>query len=238
MIRLCDVNNKSAQSKPLPEYAPVSVKDEMNKPTYNALDCRSNSQLFLSDRNIYGMNQYVVKLNIDNMTRANPDKLKKLVPVRMIKWAEKTNINDYEDIFNDTMATLRYLNEKFLTDNGDLYDIDGCHALNVFQNMGRVTDKCGKPSIKKYDEMLATDYHTIDLWRPQTTTQENNKFRYDNAIPMWQKSMNRRHYSRANDGLHDAIPERASLDTQLRGYDMSNIKKGAEYYENHFYENL
>ncbi len=238
MIRLCEVSNKSNQFQPLPIYDPVSLKDEKNKPAYNPLDCASNARLFLSDKNIYGMRSYIVALNTDGMTQTNPRKIQQIIPGRMRLWAKQNDINDYEDMFNDAMATLRYLNQKFLKDNGDLYDARGCHALNVFQNKGQVSDECGNTSLKKYDEMLATDYHTIDLWRPQITTQENSMFRYKNEIPIWQKSMNRRHYSKENDGLHAAIPERASLDMQLRGYDMSNIKKGAEYYENYFYENM
>ena len=184
------------------------------------------------------MRSYIVARNVEYMTRADPQEVHKQTTMRMIKWARETNIDDYEDMFNDTMATLRYLNKKFVVENGDLYDISGCHALNMFQNKGVVTNRCGTTATKKYDEMTAGDYHTIDLWKPVNVTQENSMFRYKNEIPMWQKSMNRRHYSRENDGLHAAKAERASLNNQLRGYDMTNIYKGNKYYENYFYENL
>ena len=50
--------------------------------------------------------------------------------------------------------------------------------------------------------------------------------------------MNTRHHDRCNDGLRDAIPERASLNNKIHGYDMSNIIKGSTYYENPSYENV
>ena len=57
-------------------------------------------------------------------------------------------------------------------------------------------------------------------------------------IPMWQKSMNIRQYDKGNDGLHASNPYRASLDMQVRGYNMSNIIKGSEFYENYHYEHI
>ena len=50
--------------------------------------------------------------------------------------------------------------------------------------------------------------------------------------------MNTRHYDRCNDGLHTAYSSRASLNNQIRGYDMKEIYKGCENYENYYYENL
>ena len=50
--------------------------------------------------------------------------------------------------------------------------------------------------------------------------------------------MNIRQYDVANDGLHTATPERASLDTQIHGYDMSNIVKGSTNYENYYFEHI
>lgn len=238
MIRLCVASNKTSTFQPLPIYEPISIKDENNRPMYNPLDCASNARLFLSDKNIYGMVSYMAVLNTENMTQVSIKEIQKITPGRMHQWAKANSINDYEDMYNNAISTLKFLNQKFLKDNGDLYDANGCHALNVFQNKGRVSDACGNTAVKKYDEMLATDYHTIDVWRPQITTKENNMFRYNNEIPIWQKSMNRRHYGKENDGLHSAIPERASLNNQVHGYDMSNIKKGATYYENYFYENI
>lgn len=237
MITLCDDNNKSSQFNPLPIYDPISVKEERNKPVYNNMDCISNTQLFLSTKNIFGMCKYIVARNVENMTQVNHKQIQKIIPGQMRKWAIETNINDYEDMHNNPISTMRYLNEKFLKENGNLYGRRGCQSLNVFQNMGQVTDKCGRQSLKKYDDMLANDYHTIDMWKPQTTTREDSMFRYGNKIPMWQQSMNRRHYDTSNDGLHAAEYERASLNNQIHGYDMSNIVKGANYYDNHFYEN-
>lgn len=229
--------NSTEQTLDMPGYCPISVKAEKNKPETNNFPL-TNKQIFLSERNVTDMIYYIVSLNIKNLTKYPLDKLKKITPIYMVKWAEDQSINDFEYLTNDIILTLEFLNKKFLINHSMLYDRAGVNSLNVFQNTGRVTDKCNRESNKKYDEMLAADYHTLDLWQPFEVFTYDKAQRYCNKIPIWQSSMNTRELDRSNDGLHAALPERASLNNQIHGYDMDNIIKGSEYYKNYYYENI
>ena len=238
-IQLEDVNSQ-IDALHMPEYCPISVKDEMNKPAYNDFDDMTNTQLFLSNKNIYYMLYAMVSLNRVNKTNIDTNKLQTRIPKLMAEWAIKHKIDNATYVTGDIMQNLGFLNKKFLINYGSLYDRAGYHALNVFQLEDTVTDRCGRTSIKKYDEMLVADYHTLNLWDDDSNHiyAYNQASRYCNKIPVWQKSMNTRHYDLSNDGLRAAVPERASLDNQTRGYDMSNIIKGSTSYENYYYENL
>jgi hypothetical protein len=228
--------NSTKQRINMPGYCPISVKDEINKP--EPFVNITNGDAFLSKKNIHSMVYYVTSLNEKNKTGKSPDKFKKEIPVLMKKWAKKEKINDFEDLNDNILLTLEFLNKKFLINYGCLYDRPGVKAINVFHNKAIVTDACNKQTRKKYDEMLASDYHTLDLWQPNEVFTYDKRNRYCNKIPIWQKSMNTRNLDLSNDGLHDAKADRASLDNQIHGYNMENIIKGSTYYENYYYENL
>lgn len=244
--------NSVSMAYQMPWYCPISVKEEKNMPHPSNFPT-DNISIFLSKKNIYNMVYYVVALNTSNKTdlvrtqsgdleRQREEKLKIMqdqIPIKMYEWAKTNSINDYEDLYDNIFMRLNYLNKQFLLDNGDLFDLIGKESINVFQiKNDKVTDRCGNISEKKYDEMLASDYHTLDLHKPLDIFRTNGNFRYANNIPIWQKSMNTRHYDRCNDGLHTAFAERASLNNQIHGYDMSEIYKGSVNYENYYYENL
>ena len=249
IIQLYDVDSYDLLTNK--DYCPISVKDEINKPVFNDFDNMSNTQLFLSKKNIYYMTHAFVTLNkanksnnepLNNANKANNEtnKLKRMIPNLMNEWAAKNKINNADGATGDIIENLAFLNNRFLKEYGYLYNISGTNTLNVFRIKDVVTDDCGRQYTKKYDEMLAADYHTLNLWRDNSkdTYANNAKFRDCNRIPVWQKSMNIRHYDLDNDGLHAAKFERASLDTQTRGYDMSNIVKGSTNYENYYYDNI
>ena len=219
------------------EYYPTSVKDTNNRPIINNFPW-TNSEIFLSKKNVDHMVYYMIALNTKNYTKTDPKITKRKVPPLMKKWATVTEIDDYESLDNNIITNLEFLNKKFLTDNGCLFDIANVNSLNVFQITNKVTDNCNRNYNKKFDEMLAVDYHTIDLHQYYETMTYNKNYRYKNSIPVWQRSMSTRNYDRENDGLRDANPDRASLENQIHGYDMSNIIKGSTYYDNPSYEHL
>ena len=72
------------------------------------------------------------------------------------------------------------------------------------------------------------DTRNMDIWRPERTVRMNNDYRYNNQIPVWQCSMNKRNYDRDNDGLEHSDPNRSSLETPIRGYEMTDIYKHAQ----------
>lgn len=215
------------------DYTINSVKDYKNITLDNYLDYVTNMQIFLSNKNI---NYIILKAVSLNKKNKNPYKLKKLIQIMpnfMYVWAKDKKINNMSYINNDIVQTLSFLNNQFLLDNSMLYNSsNGYFSINVYKTNDTVTDRCGIPSVKKYDKMLASEFHTLNLWNEDNKTFTHDSInRYDNKIPYWQKSMNTRHYDKSNDGFHDDIPERSSLNTQNNGYDMTNIIKGSTIYD-------
>lgn len=218
----------------MPWYCPTSNKHIINRITSDNFPS-DNISIFLSKKNIYNLIQNVISLNSFNKTSLskehNIEKLQIIqqqIPIKMEQWSRDNAINDYEDLNDNILIRLNYLNKSFLETHGYLFDIFNKESINVFHiESDKITDKCGKIFEKKYDEMLAQDYHTIDVHQPLNIFKNNNNFRHNNNIPVWQKSMNTRHYDKRKiDGLHSSNPERASLNTFSKGYDMTEIYKG------------
>lgn len=214
-------------------YCPISIKEQNNKPNINVFDEMTNADIFLSKKNIDHVVYTVMKLNEANKNNNNMDNIKQ-IPNYMLNWSNRENINDFEYVYDDILLVLQFLNNKFLNDNSFLFDMV---SNNIFKVKDTVLEN-GNKTKKKYNEMTADDYKTLDVWQEQNVFVYNNINRYKNTIPIWQKSMNVRHFERESEGLHAYNADRASLDNQVRGYDMSNIIKGSVFYENNFYENI
>jgi hypothetical protein len=233
-IQLRDVDPTDYQDHKF-EYCPISVKEKMNPPADNYFDTMTNTQIFLSNKNIYYILYVMVSLNKSNKTSIDTNKLQEKIPKLMAEWAIKNKIDRSTYVTGDIIQNLEFLNNKFLNSHKNLYSNHCQDTLNVLQLKHRVTDRCGRESSKKYNEMLASDYHTLNLWNDKS----NDIYTYNavsrdcNKIPLIQKSMNTRHYDRSNDGLRVNVPDQSSLNNQNRGYDMSNIIKGSTIYENY-----
>jgi hypothetical protein len=217
-------------------YCPISHKEKMNPPDTNYLDGMSNTDIFLSKKNIHYMTYFLVAMCKKNMTGTNPGELAPLVPTMMIEWSKKNTLDDFEYIYDDILLTLEFLNKKFITNHACVYGKNDNSSINVFRAKGAITvDECGNEETKKYSEMTAENYKNMDVWQDTQEYTYDKRNRYDNSIPIWQRSMNIRQYEHVFDGLHTSNPTRASLDTQLRGYNMSNIIKGSEFYKQYDY---
>ena len=233
-IQLHDVNSM-VQPVYMSEYCPISIKEEKNPPADNDLDNVTHTGIFLSEKNIHYMTYYIVSLN-KTTTGQQLINLAKQIPGLMIQWSKKEDLNNFEYVYNNILLTLSFLNKKFLVNHAYLYRGTENADINVFRTKDVVTDKCGNEELKKYDEMTAAEYSTLDVWRDEQVYTYDKLNRYQNKIPTWQKSMNIRQYDRSNDGLHSAYSDRASLDSQVRGYNMDNIHKGLEFYQVPAYE--
>ena len=67
------------------------------------------------------------------------------------------------------------------------------------------------------------DYHELNYWNNNPVYTDNSKYRYNNKIPIYQKSMQTRHYDRDNEGLRG----RGSLiNDRSRKYDLTEIEEG------------
>jgi hypothetical protein len=220
----------------LKPYCPISNKEKLNPPSINYIDIATNTSLFLNKKNIDHISDYIISLNIKQNTGYDLKHLRKNIPSIMEKWAKSVNLDDYEYIYENPITTLAYINHRFLVNNGNLFQKD--ITKNVFRMDGMTTDKNGNKVFKKYSEMTANEYKNINLWTQNDIFTNNDKYRYGNKIKEWEIGLYTRHYDRNNDGLQHSIPDRASLNTQVRGYDMSNIIKGSTFYDNYYYENI
>jgi hypothetical protein len=206
----------------------MSVKDEQNQTRTDHFSQMSKTSLFMRPDNIAHMIRYIIALNTQHKTGNPPNDIMQDTPEYMGKWATNQHLDDYENMQDNWLTTLDFINKKFVRDHGFMYDRGNVSTFNVFRIKDRVADSCGNTSLKKYDEMTAEDYQTLDVWRHQETKVWDSLSRYGNRIPQWQKSMQKRSYDRSNEGYHDADPDRASLENQVHGYDMSNILRGHE----------
>jgi hypothetical protein len=206
----------------------MSVKDEENQTRLDHFSQMSKTELFLRHDNISHMIQYIIALNTHHKTNTPPGNIVQNTPVYMKKWAYAQKLDDYENMQDNWLTTLDFINKQFVKGHGFMYDRGNVDTFNVFRIKDRVSDEYGNTSLKRYDEMTATDYQTLDVWRHQETKVWDNIFRYGNRVPQWQKSMQKRPYDRENEGYHEADSDRSSLETQIHGYDMSNIIRGNE----------
>ena len=233
-IQIRDVNS-TFESVSMSDYCPISVKEENNPPSVSEFDALTNIGIFLSEKNANYMTYYITSYN---KTKYNPNLLKisKQIPNLMKQWASKQNLNDFKGSYDNILEILAFLNKKFLVNHAYLFENTEMNNINVFKSKDEITDKLGHNEMKKYEEMTADEYRTLDVWREQQVFTYDKLNKYQNKIPTWQKSMNIRQYDKSNDGLHVTEPERASLDTQIRGYNMENIHKGLEFYQVPGYE--
>ena len=73
---------------------------------------------------------------------------------------------------------------------------------------------------------IVDNTRNMDVWSEDKTIRQNSNFRYNNRIPRWQ-CLNKRHYDRSSDGFHDSNKDRASLENQIHGYNMQDVRKYA-----------
>lgn len=216
-------------------YCNISNKDSMNIPTTIQLDELSNSDIFLSEKNIHYMTYFIISMNKKNMTKTNPQSIKIMVPKMMHDWSINENLNDYEYIYDNILLRVAFINKRFIKEFEWIYDGSNKLSMNVFRVSNTVTvDDKGNEETKKYSEMTAQDYANMDVWKSNQEYTHDKRSRYNNEIPIWQKSMNVRKYETESEGLHTLDPDRASLNTQVRGYNMNNYIKGSEYLNNKF----
>ncbi|MGL5934894.1 MAG: hypothetical protein ACRCZI_04650 [Cetobacterium sp.] len=161
---------------------------------------------------------------------------KEKVPQAMYKWILYTD--PPRDFY--TMDVVEYLNKQFVKQHFQFYDFKTRDNLcttpdsNVYRNSVDITfvdESCKDATAhfvsKNYNNLLASDYGLIDVWAPTTVEYTNTDMRYFNKVPVWQKSMNKRHYDQGNQGFR-TTKERASLNTPLSGYGSDFHKLVAE----------
>lgn len=210
----------------------LSVKEINNRPTQI---CRKDElSMFMSKTNQINVTKQIYLLHKSNHGVLGYLHFKMNVPNRMYFWISNKNLNNDPNVdkFIDIVA---FLNKMFIKDNSDLYEFksaenDDLLDKNVYKSQAMFGLHLDDGSIisysKDYQNLTAEDIRNLDVWTPQTVEVSNINKRYKNEVPVWQKSMNTRNYSRDNEGLR-TTSNRASLNTIISGYgdDMKLIRK-------------
>jgi hypothetical protein len=213
----------------------IYTKKDMENKSFN-LSVKSNYIYFMEISNQIYLTKKIYLLHKSNHGLMDYLYFKDVVPKIMKDWAIKNNINNIKSL-KESYNELYYINKLFINSNGYLYNINsGLNNLrhlpniNVYRSkitLGYSVEDNGEiaSETKLYKDMLASDIVNIDVWEKQTDEVSYDNFRYKNQIPIWQKTMQNRHYDRDNEGYQTDDPERASLNNQVHGYNMDAIKK-------------
>lgn len=151
--------------------------------------------------------------------------------------------SNFKSVTNDWTVELDYINKHFFDKYkeylkyGDkmtlqqmekelLKELDQKIDFNPYRHEAYIHGK-GKV---KYKDMTVYDIRALDVWKPQQITADSSKFRYNNEIPSWRRSLHRRHFDVANDGLR-YTPYSSSREVPIRGYNMKEIIDASEKYK-------
>lgn len=209
-------------------YQPLATeKGWRNRPNevgYTNVDIFS---VFVSDSNQALLANSLYQTARQNGNKASLEKFFNLIPLALDEFCKKTDISGYA-MAEDTATgivnwtdILRAVNNDFLK---FCYNLLKWNTFNPFRSWVEVGDAENRRQVRMQD-VLADDIPTINVWATQDTQRENKNFRYENKIPVWQWSMNTRHYDKSNEGFACGDPDRASLDNPIYGYDMKPIYK-------------
>jgi hypothetical protein len=170
--------------------------------------------LFLSDGNRQLLTHSIFKLNRKLGGTDTIEETRNLVETVLVEFTKRTNFDGYLNAsfhatgLYDWVEILRALNRDFMK---LAHNYLTWNAFVPTRATIEVGDR-GKRVEKKMSELQAEDYGTIDVWAVQEVSISNDVMRYNNRIPVWQRSMNIRHYDRSNEGLAQRDSSRASLE--------------------------
>jgi hypothetical protein len=218
----------------------LSEKERKNVPSI--VYEKSIGSVFLGTKNILYCTKEIFLLHTSNHGLLNYLYFRSIVPKRMLSWISKFKPPQS----SNGIDMLKYLNKTFIQHQQDLYEfkcedkIDVLVDRNVYKQNKTIhlVDEFGNNAeiIKRPKDMMASDYSLLDVWREQTTEISNEQQRYGNKIPVWQRSLNSRHYDLGNEG-YSASKERSSLNTNVYGYGSAmaelEAKKAEQYKKNY-----
>jgi len=173
------------------------------------------------------------------------------VPKWMEEYATETNIykyvedpigpftSDYNWLYKYYIEALSKFNREFFkkyyyfVKRVDPYELTGLtgepdwNPYKARMTVGSKNEFENTMARRSYMDMVyfPEKWGEIDVWKDQDVIRYNKNFRYNNELPVWNSPGAKRWYDRSNEGLHDGDPDRASLDTPVRGYIMEDVLK-------------
>jgi hypothetical protein len=199
-------------------------KGVRNKPTEIHVDLNA---LFLFEGNETLLHTSLLKVYRQNGGHAPAKKVRAFISKLMRKFAKSRDLNDYVSIeaqatgYSNYAECLRAINNDF---THEFYKYMPWNAYNPVREKIEVGPTEFRV-LKKGYELRPEDYGTLDLWREQVVQLRDSVYRDGNKIPFYQATVCSRHYDKSNEGLRCGSADRASLETPVYGYDMTQIYK-------------
>ena len=233
-----------------------TVKNAKNIPTDFDIDM---NELFMSKNNQEYLSLQLYSINKKNGGYSKLDKFKILTPKLMFKYSNEFPIKN-ETYIDDTPTTIDQLGldmyqshtgynaiskrqnwlENFRSINNKF--INWCSKYLKWNIYVPFREKSTVGSINEFENnireirnsnLLADDIKELNVWRPYDINNDKSKYRYNNTIPFWQRSMNIRHTDRSNEGFREGNDAyRSSLDNPIYAYDMRRVKDLMSRYQN------
>ena len=209
------------------EFQPLSS----HKSVFNRASSIGFTEVDITDLFHSSSNQLLLARNLHAVNGKNGgtskfDVFESLVPKAQKEFCRRNDITAYE--MAETQSTgmvdwaelLRVINNNFLK---FCYNMLRWNNFNPFRSRAMV-GATGSRKSKKYNEMLADDIPTLDIWADQQVERYNSQYWLGNQIPVWRTTLHTRHFDRSNGGLRNGNSDRASLEGFSLGYDMSAAK--------------
>lgn len=210
------------------DYRPLgSVKSTRDLPNPQQFTSMNITKLFLAPSNKIMLARQLYAASKENGGQANLNRFVALVKELTEVYAKQHDLNSCmmneapETGQIDWVLTLQAINNEFLQHCYDQLQWNKYVPTREKTTVGAF----GERRLKELKDLTAEDIPTVNVWAAYDINRSNKNFRYMNQIPPWQSSMNTRHFDRGNEGFHTKYADRASLNTPVRGYDMSTTSK-------------
>ena len=208
-------------------YEPLGTVKSIRNKASNYPGQNNIIKLFTSSKNRLLLKRNLYRISNSNGSNDNVDFIANLVDNNINEYLATHDIKNYRMAeyqavgFMDYTELLRYINMEF---------IKFCHPklkwnqFNPFREYVEVGPSNDRREVK-YNDVMASDLPTINIWANQDTSISSKRFRNSNQIPYFQAHMHQRHYDRDNEGFRVQSKNESSLETFISGYDMSGIHK-------------
>jgi hypothetical protein len=233
-----------------------TVRSAKNIPTDFDVDIE---ELFMSKNNQSYLSSQMYSMNKKNGGKSSLDKFQKLIPLLMNKYNKEFPVKN-EVYIDDTETTVNQLGLDMYRSNLGYNAISKRQnwlelfrvVNNKFINWSKkylkwnmyvpFREKSLTGNINEFENnireirnsnLLADDIKELNVWRQYDINNDKSKYRYNNTIPFWQRSMNIRHADRSNEGFREGNDAyRSSLDNPVYAYDMRRVKDLMGRYQN------
>ena len=142
---------------------------------------------FLNPQNIQLLTKRIFRIHIDGGGESDPDEIRALIADLVQNWVELDEFDRYESLIHDPISELEHINNMFIQR----------HRFSFSKG-------AEKHTITPTYLMRPEDYGKLDRDNDNNNDKvvSNGNYRYNNTIPLYQRSGHNRQYDTSNDGLY------------------------------------